>query len=454
MQFILAHKVFTTVFFILFFVGIFISLLLRPEPVDPVELEFFRNLETTRVNPMTREKDDAYWRDVVRAAQPIRACLADESFDQIQRMVCINTEFRRITTERGARFSLDIISPLAQREPFLLRFSHDFAHTIGIYALEHVEKTAKMEASEGHREFTGTQLQLINAIGQALVECDGWGSFGCYHGVIEVGLAQLPPDQRTTVIRQACLENELILQHRAYVNQCLHWFGHGIAIFTDHSLEESLQICEELNPDSFGSDDVQLCLSGVFHAGGVPGESDVDYLDNISRVYNPDDVYYPCLDVEEKFKSQCFSQIPARSDTEDLREVYKNCENIPESDPKKKLQYVHVCYNGTSNNALVYSEFDAKSLVETCHEVASKEYWRYCYEGAVRYSILLDPLLNNPVPFEICSLAEPENKATCYQGLGAANHENYFDYELVKDYCTKIDDMEYYEDCIRLDIPD
>lgn len=367
MRFILAHRVLFAITTFLFFIGIFISFLFRPGPIDPAELEFFRRLEITRVNPMTIEKDAAYWRDVVRAAQPIQACLADESLDQIQRMVCINTELRTITTQRGARFALDIISPLAQREQFLLRFSHDFAHTIGIYALEHVEKTAKMEASEGHRQFTGTQLQLINAIGQALVECDGWGSFGCYHGVIEVGLAQLPPDQRTQVIRQACMENELILQHRAYVNQCLHWFGHGIAIFTDHSLEESLQICEELNPASFASDDVQLCLSGVFHAGGVPGESDVDYLDNISRVYSSDDVYFPCLDVEERFKSQCFSQIPARSDTEDLHEVYQNCENIPETDPKKKRQYVHVCYNGTSNNALVFSGFNAESLIQTCH---------------------------------------------------------------------------------------
>lgn len=398
------------------------------------------------INPLASEQAESYRRAIAKAGNKAEQCLQKDRAD----IECVNHLLQELSRERGARFALDVIEPLAQKYPILAAQSHDLSHTVGIWALRRAIQNVDSSNASGR---SGLEEKLINEIGRALVECDGWGAFGCYHGVIEVGLSKLSPQERTRVVQKACMENPLIQARQYYVNQCLHWFGHGMAIFTDQSLQETLAVCENLNAD-FGSDDVQLCLSGVFHAGSVPGETDVDFLENVSRVYDNGNVYYPCLDLAEKFRGQCFSHVPGRTGSMDMKKVFENCDNIPESIPAKRLNYIHRCYDSGANILLVNNLFDAEKVVKDCGLYAAAYARKYCYQGAVRYWILRDPLLNNPGPFEICRLAEKEAKPHCYMGLGAANYENYFSAEILDKFCGKITEREYYQDCLTLNIPD
>lgn len=401
-------------------------------------------------NPLSSDNSPAYRRQIEKYQNQAKKCLNDNHTESEQ---CVNKYLRDLSATKGARIALDVIQPLAEEHPFLLSYSHDLSHTIGDFAVKYFESTDPegqiVKSTEG---FTDEEIKLIDSLGKALVDCDGWGAFGCYHGVIEVGLGKLPAKDRTRVVQKACMENPAIQSKQYFINQCLHWFGHGMAIFTDQPLSETLRVCDSLSKD-FGSDEVQLCLSGTFHAGSVPGTSDVDYLSNVLRVYNKDDVYFPCLEVPEKFKGQCFSHIPGRTGSQDTKVVFSNCENLPEADPKKKRNYIHRCYDSGANLLLVNANHDAKVVVESCQRDSKPEYRKYCYAGAVRYSILRDPLLTNPVPFEICRLAEVENKSSCYIALGAANNENYFDAQILIEFCKK-GEPEYFEDCLKKDIPD
>jgi hypothetical protein len=225
----------------------------------------------------------------------------------------------------------------------------------------------------------------------------------------------------------------------------MHWFGHSMAIFTDQTLEQTLAMCEGVSKDFF-SDEVQLCLSGVFHAGALPGTSDQTYLDNVSRVYRQDDVYFPCLDVEERFRQHCFSHVVGRSHTSDLSVMMRNCDGIPETDAAKKVIYVQGCYESIGNNLLFNADFKADGVARECDEYGAKEYAGYCYGGAARYSVLRDPLMNNLLPFDICKKAPISAKPTCYGLVGFANYENYKSAEKLFEYCTNAE-PEYRDKC-------
>ncbi|MEK7802004.1 MAG: hypothetical protein AAB276_06075, partial [Pseudomonadota bacterium] len=341
----------------------------------------------------------------------IEACVSADTSKKL--FSCINERLRYVSKAYGARFALDVIEPVSQKYPIIQGWGHDLSHTIGDNAL-----------------YAGTGLQsgrfildedvLISQIGKTIVDCDGWGSFGCYHGVIEVGMVHIAPADRARIVRKACLENPLVTAKLYYVNQCMHWFGHGMAIFTDQTLEQTLAMCEGVSP-YFDDDPVQLCLSGVFHAGAMPGTTDQTMLENVKRLFDPDDVYYPCGKVEERFRGHCYSHIPGRSKTGDVSVMMRNCNAIPEVDLNKKDRYVRGCYESIGNNLLINASYKAQGVSDLCLKSALPAYYGYCFGGAARYAGLRDPLINNSIPFEICELAPQQAKNTCYALIGFAN---------------------------------
>lgn len=369
-----------------------------------------------------------------RSLQP---CL--KKIDQRQMFNCTNAQLRTISKKYGARVALDVIEPISQRQPILLGYGHELSHTIGnnaIYASYGI----------GSGLLSVNETKLVQKIGKVIIDCDGWGSFGCYHGVIEVALSRIDPKKRTAIVKEACLNNPLVMKKQYYINQCMHWFGHAMAIFTDQTLEQTLYECESVSKDP-NSDEVQLCLSGVFHAGAAPGTTDADYLQNISRVYDPKDVYFPCRTVAERFRGHCFSHIMGRSHTSDIPTIMRNCDNIPEKDPEKLKIYTQGCYESLGNNLLINGNFTAEGVAKQCDASAVPEHLGFCYGGAARYSILRDPLLNNDLPFRICQLVKiPSQKRTCFSLVGFANYENYKSKDVLHQYCAK-SEAPYQKDC-------
>ncbi len=360
----------------------------------------------------------------------ITTCLKEKGQPKI--FACTNSVLRHIARTYGAGVGLAVIEPASQKNSMLLNLGHDLAHTIGNNAL-----FFSYGMGEGVREIS--EDALIQKMGKVIVDCDGWGSFGCYHGVIEVALSRFSPTERTSMIKKACLENPLVLSKQYYLNQCMHWFGHGMAIFTEQTLDETLAMCESVSPN-FSSDEVQLCISGVFHAGALPGTSDETYLGNVSRVYNRENVYFPCLEVAERFRGHCFSHTVGRAHTGDLGVMMRACEGIPESDATKKRDYVQLCYESIGNNLLINNNFTAQGVANSCNTLAGSAYLGFCYGGAARYSGLRDPLLNNLLPFAICKEAPLGAKKTCYALTGFANFENYKSKSVLIQYCAHAED--------------
>lgn len=351
---------------------------------------------------------------------------------------CINEFLKIAAGQKGNRPALDIIEAAIQKYPQLLAWTHPFAHTIGQYSYKYYDQFK--------------DLDLSSKIGRALVECDGFGSFGCYHGVIEVSLGKIPIEERPSIVRKACVKDPLITSKPYYQQQCAHWFGHAVAIFSNETLMQALSMCEGLDPN-WGHGAVQLCLSGVFHAGLAPGEIIEDETVNIGNVFKEGDPYYPCLDIPERFRGHCYSHAYGRARSGDIGVQLKTCDNIPEPDLKKKKVYAGGCYDSVGNNVIEMSNFDPQKAVETCKQYASPNLRMYCYGGAARYWVLRNPLLENTKPLELCSKAEEQNKPHCYARAGFGNFENFASQDILSQFCSKAE-SEYQKYCRARTAPD
>ena len=370
------------------------------------------------------------------ASKEAYACLEFENNKELQ---CLNGVLQRISELEGIKIALAIIEPIVAQNSYMLNWTHPLAHTIGDY---------------GFKYYKNQGVSFEGSIGRALVNCNGFGAFGCYHGVIEVGLSYLPIEDRTQVIRKSCIEDPLIKEEQYFVNQCLHWFGHGMAIFTDQNIHETLSVCEGLNP-IFMSDEVQLCLSGVFHAGASPGDVDDSLLNHISNVFDPDDPYYPCQGIAEKFKGHCYSHVPGRVGSSDSNVTFGACHGIPEPDPVKKRDYIRRCYDSAANllmtmavNAGKDHDSRIQKIVSDCRAYTDPEFRRYCYGGAVRYWVLFEPNIENTKPFDVCKSVEEEAKPICYGSIGFGNNENYYSREKLEQYCSNAEE-EYVQYCLN-----
>lgn len=222
-----------------------------------------------------------------------------------------------------------------------------------------------------------------------------------------------------------------------------------MAIFTDQTLAQSLAVCEGLD-SNFDSENVQLCISGIFHSATFPRDFTGDYGQNLSRVYKADDVYYPCKDLPERFRRQCYNDVPGRSHTRELSVIFANCLAIPENDPTKKTEYIRGCYDAASNYLSTQVDLTAEAVVKACRTYADPEFLGYCYAGALRYWFLRSPVVTNTEPARICTLSEREHKPLCYTALGAVIHESYYKDDILKDFCTTLADPVYYNECVTL----
>ena len=377
----------------------------------------FQKKVTSQESALTPPTHTVDVEKILKENPQITACL-DKKDDREEE--CINNFLKIISEQRGGRPALDIIEAASQKYPQLLTWSHPFSHTIGQHSLVYYEQFK--------------DIPFESKIGRALVECDGYGAFGCYHGVVEIALAKLPTEERSKVMRKACLEDPLITQKPYFVNQCSHWFGHAVAIFTDNTLLQALAMCDGLDPNWL-ADIVQLCLSGVFHAGLAPGELSEDETVNIDTVYKEGDPYYPCQDIPEKYRAHCYSHAYGRTRSSDIAIQLQICNNIPEADSNKKRLYAGVCYDSVGNSVVEKSNFDPQIVVDNCRKYSSPSLRQYCYGGAARYWVLRNPLLENTKPLEVCAKAEEDAKPVCYARAGFGNNENYYSPEILKKFC-------------------
>jgi len=394
---------------------------------------------TREFNPWSAYRPPAYQRAINQIADTGRYCLQDSSGQQ-NWVPCLYTFLDEIAAKYGARVGLDVAVRLAEIDPRVNHSSHDLAHIVGNGALQ-------FDYQVSEDEYTGTNL-VIQRMGRALADCHSWGVMGCMHGVIEAGFLDIPDNQRTNAVMAACLDNPSIQGNQVFVNHCLHWLGHGIVIYTSDTLEQILATCESLDPN-FQSNEVQLCLSGVFHAGSDLGNFEELYKDNIYKVFSETDPLYPCTEIPERFRQACFGAMPGRLEGQ-LQAISDTCALISDQNVSAEARYKEACYTTMGNVVLNHELKSPAGVAALCDEFGDPEYVQYCYAGAARYWFLRMPEFENTLPIELCAVVAEQHKSECYRSLGFVVWETAYDKEQVEQYCDSITEKEYTNVCKSL----
>lgn len=396
---------------------------------------------TREFNPWSSYRPPAYQNAITKIADTGLYCLQDTS-SQANWVPCMYDFLDEISAKYGARVGLDVAVRLAELDPRVNHSAHDLAHIVGNGSL-------KFDYQVSEQEYSGTNL-VIQRMGRALADCHSWGVMGCMHGVIEAGFLNIPDDQRTSAVMTACLDNPSIQGNQVFVNHCLHWLGHGIVIYTSDTLEQILATCESLDPD-FRSNEVQLCLSGVFHAGSDLGNFEELYKDNIYKVFSETDPLYPCMDIPERFRESCFGAMPGRLEGK-LQAISETCPLISDSNASAEARYKASCYSTMGNVVLDHELRLPAGVVALCDTYADPEYVQHCYAGAARYWFLRMPELENRLPIELCEQVGEQHKKVCYRALGFVVWETAYNEAHVEQYCGSIDEKEYYLVCQSLSL--
>jgi len=151
--------------------------------------------------------------------------------------------------------------------------AHDLAHVIGYLAY----------GQEKERGFS---------------VCDQSFSFGCYHGLLSLLLAD-EGLKGITKAQRGCSAIPTL----GGVNSCMHGIGHGILVWGGYDISKALADCDILTQE-----ESVYCYDGVFmeNITGLMSPNDQHWR-KLAIELN-DDLHWPCSVVDEKYKQACYYQ--------------------------------------------------------------------------------------------------------------------------------------------------
>jgi mono/diheme cytochrome c family protein len=291
--------------------------------------------------------------------------------------VCLEQAFGNLAYESGPQTALATFDRRIAADKRIEANCHRIAHTIGAASLVH---------------FRGS-------VGKAFAAGSASCWSGYYHGVLERAFSGVPESRVSAVARRLCVDPE-IRQTAFVAYQCVHGLGHGLMIYTDYDLPQSLRICDAL----VGSWDQVSCTGGVF-------------MENISSSYGvksrwlkDDDLIYPCNAVAERHKVYCYLMVTSRI----LPAVGYDFQKTADFCRKSEPAWVSTCYQSLGRDASGQTRQDPGRIGEICRLARAGE--GDCLYGAARdiTSNYADPRRAG----ELCAGAPTRHRERCFLGIG------------------------------------
>jgi hypothetical protein len=197
---------------------------------------------------------------------------------------CLDNLFREALKTHSTLEALKLIERFETQDAELRRDCHPVVHAIG-------------------RE----TFRLKGNIHDSFSACDQTCHSGCYHGSVERFLrgddlyAQSGKHPSQAELKQkvtsACDPNTPVRLRF----QCLHGLGHAIMFFANYELNQSLAVCDALPGDWSQSS----CYGGVFM-------ENVFNTANEKKNFRATDYHYPCNQLAEKYRSECYMMQTSR----------------------------------------------------------------------------------------------------------------------------------------------
>ena len=254
--------------------------------------------------------------------------------------------------------------------------------------------------------------QMTHVIGRAAVDLYGdmsgaysrgdnfcWS--GYYHGAMEAVVAKIGPDKIVEEANTICADMREDQERSFYHYNCVHGLGHGFMGIQQNELFESLETCDTLE-DAFES---ESCYSGVF-------------MENVMAQFNPsnstkylkaDQPLYPCTDVEDKYKSECYkmqTSYALQVQGNDFAKVFDLCKGVDD-------EYRTTCYQSLGRDASGQSVSDVDKTRDICMLGEDDEAWSNCIQGAVMDFISY--YSDDTQAKELCESLDADLRDECFQ---------------------------------------
>ncbi|MBI2053175.1 MAG: hypothetical protein HYT41_00305, partial [Candidatus Sungbacteria bacterium] len=293
--------------------------------------------------------------------------------------------------------------------------------------------------------FTGETHLLVHEIGdvayerygeEALRYCNESFLSACYHGVILNMLAERGIEGVAKTIAN-CKEAGIHV-----FTQCSHAAGHGFLASEDYRILSALPLCDRL-----GAIDPAIpvfnCYDGVFMEN-IFGVHDGKPSPN--RMVRPDDPYYPCNAVPEKYRGGCWSNqatLMVELFRGDLRKVAQHCDGV------KNSEYQRICYDNFARQIHPVTEGKTDRAVELCDNATGA--WKTtCLITLINAAFSVGD--RRDMPYEICNYLGAQKSGSadlCYQNLfGVIGSYAADDYGR-KEFCSFVREGERQTECLR-----
>jgi hypothetical protein len=230
---------------------------------------------------------------------------------------------------------------------------------------------------------------------------------GCFDGSIEAYITGLPTLDRETI-------SSICKPGMWYWNfTCNHAIGHGLLQARHYSLNQSLELCNWLEPSNH-----VFCQEGVFmeytmaYTGQLMHHQGEDY----APVYTPErhvaDLYYPCNSVPEPYAQSCWpyqDQIILYLNGQNYKDAFTKCSAI--------AVYNETCVTALSEIIAEKTFLDPRAASSYCDLTPSLRLHAVCIGGFVAYT--LQSSADPADGLTVCRGIAKADKDMCYYSLGS-----------------------------------
>jgi len=293
--------------------------------------------------------------------------------------------------------------------------------------------------------FTGETHLLVHEIGdvayerygeEALSYCNESFLSACYHGVILNMLAERGMQGVAKTIGH-CKEAGIHV-----FTQCSHAAGHGFLASEDYRVLSALPLCDQLGAID-PSIPVFNCYDGVFMEN-IFGVHEGKPSPN--RMVRPDDPYYPCNAVPEKYRGGCWSNqatLMAELFRGDLRKVAQHCDAV------KNSEYQRICYDNFARQIHPVTKGKTDRAIELCDNATGA--WKTtCLITLINAAFSVGD--RKDMPYEICSYLSAQKSGStdlCYQNLFGVIGSYATDDHGLREFCSFVREDERRTECLR-----
>lgn len=323
----------------------------------------------------------------------------------------INRSYAEVAQQVASEAAVDCSGAVANDYACYQRRYQDLVHNSGVAAA-----FADLKDEYQKNQFVSTNChQLTHVIGRAAVDLygdlsgtyaqgDTFCQAGYYHGAIEALAARIGSDKIVDEANTICADLAENERYSFYHYSCVHGLGHGFMGVLNNELYKSLETCDKLTDEW----EREQCYDGVF-------------MQNVMAAYDPsyptkylkaDQPLYPCTDVQDKYKTQCYKRqiwYALYTQGNDFSKVFDLCGTVNDG-------YRTTCYEGLGRDASWRSEGNVAKTKDTCMLGGDYEARSSCVAGAVEgFSLYYDSDQGEAQAKVLCESLEADLRAVCLQ---------------------------------------